>query len=333
MAASLLFLAFLLWPSPSHGLSSTPRVVAFVRQRSASALEAHAEHEHDVVGDDGAVDSASTSQPSPPNAFEKTVRSVTRSKNYRFGDLSKKVLRTSKTGVEAAVRTVKPDYQFGDFTIGALNATTKGVERTVQQLLDDEEYQFGDLTKGAIGRADRIMTYSEKSMSLMREANVHELVELMNLYWTKSMNQEERVEAFATAVYLGAILVLAFNFVSNMFEGVVFAGVWHRYASHYAQSPLLDWAGFLRMKQTADLVFGTPFLPARAIISIPFFFKYRKAVVRIAYKSPLRYRFPIINRSMSLLLSWVGLNLGLVAALTYGLVKASSLRTGVSIFT
>ncbi|EJK55567.1 hypothetical protein THAOC_24690, partial [Thalassiosira oceanica] len=75
MAASLLFLAFLLWPSPSHGLSSTPRVVAFVRQRSASALEAHAEHEHDVVGDDGAVDSASTSEQSPPNAFEKTVRS------------------------------------------------------------------------------------------------------------------------------------------------------------------------------------------------------------------------------------------------------------------
>lgn len=162
MAASLLFLAFLLWPSPSHGLSSTPRVVAFARQRSASALEAHAEHEHDVVGDDGAVDSASTSEQSPPNAFEKTVRSVTRSKNYRFGDLSKKVLRTSKTGVEAAVRTVKPgvcvggcklkdflahrplsDYQFGDFTIGALNATTKGVERTVQQLLDDEEYQVG----------------------------------------------------------------------------------------------------------------------------------------------------------------------------------------------
>jgi len=176
------------------------------------------------------------------------------------------------------------------------------------------------------------MTYSEKSLTLMREANVHELVELLNLYWTKSMNQNERVEAFATIVYLGAILVLAFNFVSNLFDGVVFACVWHRYASLYAQSPLLDWAGFLRTKQTADLVFGTPFLPARAIISIPLFFNYRKIVVNVAYRSPLRNRYPLLNRSISLLLSWIVTNLGLVAALTYGLVKTSSLRTGVPIF-
>ena len=177
------------------------------------------------------------------------------------------------------------------------------------------------------------MTYSEKSLSLMRQANVHELVELMNLYWTKSMNQEERVEAFATVVYLGAILVLAFNFVSNLFDGVVFASIWHRYVSTRAQSPLLDWAGFLKMKQTADMVFGTPFLPFRAIVSIPFFFKYRQIVVGIAYKSPLRHRYPIINRSVSLLISWIVTNLGLVAAITYGLVKMSSLNTGVSIFT
>jgi len=88
--AALLFLAFVLWPALSHGLSSTPRVapLAFV-QRSASALEAHVE----PVGDDGAIDSASTAESSPPpNVFEKTVRSVTRNKNYRFGDLSKKVV-------------------------------------------------------------------------------------------------------------------------------------------------------------------------------------------------------------------------------------------------
>ena len=105
MAALPLFLA---GPSSSHDLSSAPRAspLAFV-QRSASALEAHAEHEH-AVGDEGAVASAPTSESSPPNPFEKTVRSVTRNKNYKFGDLSKKVLRTSKTGVEAAVRTVKP---------------------------------------------------------------------------------------------------------------------------------------------------------------------------------------------------------------------------------
>eukprot|EP00984_Skeletonema_dohrnii_P027582 scaffold17175_cov126-Skeletonema_dohrnii-CCMP3373.AAC.1 len=44
------------------------------------------------------------------------------------------------------------------------------------------------------------LTYSEKTLSLLRGANVHEAVELLNLFWNKNMNHEERVEAFAVVV-------------------------------------------------------------------------------------------------------------------------------------
>ena len=46
------------------------------------------------------------------------------------------------------------------------------------------------------------MTYSEKTLSLMREANIHEFVELLNFFWEKNMTYEERKEAFTVRVGL-----------------------------------------------------------------------------------------------------------------------------------
>ena len=51
-----------------------------------------------------------------PNRFEKFVRNVSRQKDYKFGDLSKKIVNTTTTGVEDAVKSVtgNEEYHFGD---------------------------------------------------------------------------------------------------------------------------------------------------------------------------------------------------------------------------
>ena len=192
----------------------------------------------------------------------------------------------------------------------------------------------GDLSKKALGAAGSALTYSEKTLSLMRDANIHELVELLNLFWNRSMNENERKEAFTVIVYLGAITVLAYNFVANVMAGMVFAATWAKFSIQTGVSPISPgmWTKFLEAKSTMDLFFGGPCLPARALITIPWFFKYRKFVVAMSYRSPLREKFPIINRYFSLILTYIIANLGFVGGVTYLMVKIGSMRTGVPMF-
>ena len=208
------------------------------------------------------------------------------------------------------------------------------MEGLVQSVTGKENYQFGDLTRGTLNAAGGVLTYSEKTLGLMRDHNIHELVELMNLYWTRSMNYEERKEAFVVFVYLGAILVLSYNFVANVMSGLVFCAAWAMQSVATGASPLAPgmWAAFLQKKATLDVFFGGPCLPLRAIVTIPWFFRYRKMVVGMAYRSPLRQKLPIINRCMSLLMSWVVFNLAFVGGVTFSLLKLLALRTGVPVF-
>lgn len=55
-------------------------------------------------------------------------------------------------------------------------------------------------------------------------------------------------------------------------------------------------------------------------------------VGHLAYFSPLRERFPIINRCLSLLLSWAIVNLAIVGGMTFIMVRFASIRSGVPIF-
>jgi hypothetical protein len=196
--------------------------------------------------------------------------------------------------------------------------------------------RFGDLTRGAVSTVQQstqgILTYSEKTLSLMREANIHELVQLLNYFWTHNMNYEERVETFTVFVYLGAIMVLSYSFIANLMQGVIFAAAWYKVAAASGQAPLASphlWSSFLQTRSMLDFVFGGPFLPVRVAATIPWFFKYRKLVVRMAYISPLRERYPILNRIVSLLTSFVFANLAFAGGFTYLLVKLASIKAGV----
>jgi hypothetical protein len=59
---------------------------------------------------------SSNNEEGNPNRFEKFVRNVSSQKDYKFGDLTKKMVNTTTTGVEGAVKSVtgNEDYHFGD---------------------------------------------------------------------------------------------------------------------------------------------------------------------------------------------------------------------------
>ena len=196
--------------------------------------------------------------------------------------------------------------------------------------------KFGDLSRGAVrtvrSSTEGILTYSEKTLSLMREANIHEVVQLLNYFWTHTMNFDERKEAFAVLVYLGAILVLSYSFIANLMDGMVFAVAWYKVAAASGQTPFASpelWTKFMQTKSMLDFIFGGPFLPARVAATIPWFFTYRQMVVRTATISPLREKYPILNRIMSLLTWWAFANLAFVGGFTYLLVNLASLKAGV----
>mmetsp|Transcript_8464 Transcript_8464/g.17837 ORF Transcript_8464/g.17837 Transcript_8464/m.17837 type:complete len:354 (-) Transcript_8464:74-1135(-) len=278
---------------------------------------------------------------STPNLFEKVVRTVSKNKKYKFGDITRNVASSTSNGVEGVVRTVtkNDDYRFGDLTKNVVTSSTSMFENAVKSITKDERYKFGDLTKGTINKVKTttgsVMTYSEKTLSLMREANIHEFVELLNYFWNNNMNYEERKEAFAVLVYLGAIIVLSYSFIANLMSGMVFAGAWTKVALMTGKSPTASgilWTQFLQTKASLDMIFGGPFLPARVAATIPWFFQYRKFVVGLAYLNPMREKYPILNRCVSLLTAWVFANLALVGGTTYALVYIGSLRTGVPMF-
>ena len=199
------------------------------------------------------------------------------------------------------------------------------MEDVVHKATGNDDYHFGDLTKGTISKVSKtgtnVLTYSEKTLSLMREADIHELVELTRFFWTRNMNYEQKRETFVVIVYLGAVLVLAYNFVANMNAALVNAAAWTMASVKLGASPLSSlggWDTFLRAQKTLDMCFGGPFLPARVAITIPIFFKYQHWIRRLEARFPLKDKYPILNRVASLLTMWVGLNLVTYASVSVG---------------
>lgn len=90
-------------------------------------------------------DKASESTASDANFFERTVRKISRNKNYKFGDLTKNAATASSRTIEGAVRTVTrdDDYEFGDMTKKVLSTGTGTFEGAVKSITGNEEYHFG----------------------------------------------------------------------------------------------------------------------------------------------------------------------------------------------
>lgn len=255
---------------------------------------------------------------------------------YKFGDITRSVARSTTSGVEEVVRSMSgnQEYKFGDMTKQTVGITTNGIEGLVQSVTGNEDYKFGDLTRKTMQTAGGVVTYSKKSLGLIRDNNIHELVALMNLYWTEIMNSEERREASVVLLYLGATIILAYNFVANAMQGMVFAAAWTIVSIRTGTSPLSQgmWSKLLGTKSALDMFFGGPCTPVRAVLTIPWFFHYRRFVVSLACCSPLRGKHPITRRLVSVIVSCLVANVVFVGGVTLLLVKVLSLWTGVPVF-
>lgn len=197
-------------------------------------------------------------------------------------------------------------------------------------------FLYQDLTKGTISTVSKagsnVLSYSEMTLSLMTEANINELVQLGKLFWLENMDADQRREVFVVIIYLGAVAVLAYNLVANINAGLVNAAAWTMTSAKLGASPLTvagGWDAFLRNKQTLDLAFSGPLLPARVAITIPIFFLYQRCIRGLGVVLPLRRRFPILNRVASLLFMWVGVNLTTYSAVSVGFAWIGSLISGV----
>lgn len=276
----------------------------------------------DNSGSGGTVNSDSVT------TFEKLIRTVTRNEKYKFGDLSKKTITTTTKVVEDVVKktTGNEDYRFGDLTRGTVAATTTIVEEVVKQSTG-KDYKFGDLTKGTLKAGSNALTVSEMTLSLVRDANINELVALSRYFWTINMDAAQRKEVFVVVVYLGGIIVLAYNLVANINAGLVNAAAWSIASVQLNNSPLKvqgGWNTFLQAKHSLNMIFGGPFLPARVAITIPIFFQYQRWIRALQRKLPFQ-KFPIANRVSSLVTMWLGVNFMTYLSVSIGFAWIGSL--------
>lgn len=243
-----------------------------------------------------------------------------------------------------SAHTIHGRKKFGDLTKNVVSVGTHAVEDVVHKATGSDDYHFGDISKGAISKVSKtgnnVLTYSEKTLSLMREADVHELVELTRYFWTTNMNYEQKRETFVVVVYLGAVLVLAYNFVANINAGLINAAAWTMASIKLGASPLSGSVGaaataasgglgvgldtFLRAQKTLDMAFGGPFLPARVAITIPIFFRYQHWIRKLEGRFPLKDKYPILNRVATLLTMWIGLNLVTYVGVSVGFAWVGS---------
>lgn len=174
---------------------------------------------------------------------------------------------------------------------------------------------------------------AERTLSIMREANIHEVAALSNIVWTENLNDAQRRETWIVCIHLAAIAVLAYNFVANVQAGMVTAAAWTRTSFVTGKSPLApgNWARFLQMQETLNMMFGGPFLPARAILTIKWFFPYRRLVVGVQRLSPLRQKYPLLSRCTCVLGIWLMVNLVSVGLLTVTMIWLGSSWTGVPV--
>lgn len=106
--------------------------------------------------------------------------------------------------------------------------------------------------------------------------------------WSRNLTEQQRKETWIVLLQLGAIAVLAYSFIANVQAGMVMAVAWGQTSRTTGMSPLAhceSWAQFLQNQSTLNMIFGGPFLPVRAIITVKWFFPYRRFAVGVIRRS------------------------------------------------
>jgi hypothetical protein len=96
------------------------------------------------------------------NLFERTVRRVTRNKNYKFGDPAFPCHSSSSI---SAIWLSEPWFVPGDLAKSAAAASTKTIEGAVRTVTKDEDYQFGDISKKVLSTGTGSFESAVKSIT------------------------------------------------------------------------------------------------------------------------------------------------------------------------
>eukprot|EP00617_Octactis_speculum_P005893 CAMPEP_0185792236 /NCGR_PEP_ID=MMETSP1174-20130828/158820_1 /TAXON_ID=35687 /ORGANISM="Dictyocha speculum, Strain CCMP1381" /LENGTH=395 /DNA_ID=CAMNT_0028487277 /DNA_START=34 /DNA_END=1219 /DNA_ORIENTATION=+ len=110
---------------------------------------------------------------------------------YKFGDLSKKVVKGLTDATESTVRSVTgdEDYKFGDLTAKAVGQLTGATDEA--HVTGDEDYKFGDLTAKAVGQLTGATDEAQKTATA-------EALKAMSQLTGEFQNMTEEVVHFVT---------------------------------------------------------------------------------------------------------------------------------------
>lgn len=228
-----------------------------------------------------AVNSISESNYSSP--FEVVVRSVTKNKDYKFGDFTKNV--TAMTEVAVQKITGNEDYQFGDFSKQISNTSIRSLEVAVRSVSNNENYKFGDLTKQALSDA-------ELMIGGLKE-------DTLKLIWKDRLTEAQRRDVVANVIRLAATAVLSYSFTHNF-----------QIACMYVASSVLSFRGqpFIETYSKLHLALDIPLLPIRASFAVLIAKFYLKSLNFLENKVLSKKDDPLTNRIIAVVILWAGVN-------------------------
>jgi hypothetical protein len=276
-------------------------------------------------------------------AFEFVERVVKSTKlvgeDYKFGDISKNALSRTldlfdadgdgeitpadfTTAIESAAQStglVDEDYKFGDLSKSVM-------EKTVKTVTGDKDYKFGQYTTSFLQSGDAALN------NLRREA----LNQLPKQVWEDvldGLTAPQREAVAISLIQLAAIIVLTFNFASNILTGLTCVRAWSMVTAKTKLSPLASgaqWAKFLHCKASTEIIMAPLNLPIAAVFSLFLVLPYKDFVEKLQTRLPLAKKYPVIHRALALMVACLGLNIitvGIGAGFGAWFVSAWNLKT------
>ena len=249
--------------------------------------------------------------------------------NYKFGDISKKTIGKTTIGKTISSTLIILDKN-GDGKIdageiaeaaaeaakGTIERATGVAEKSVRQVTGDESYKFGDYT-------NRFLSEGDKALNKIRDEAFSQIPKQV---WGEVLGDltEQQREAFAISlIQLAATAVLAFNLSMNFVLSFTWMRAWKVVVSTTNLSPLSSpshWSSLIARRASVEALISPLSLPLAAFCTLFILLPYKDLVEALERRMPLKRRFPIMNRVLTLAVACAAVNIGLVATATGGVI-------------
>ncbi|GMH58528.1 hypothetical protein TrRE_jg4384, partial [Triparma retinervis] len=195
---------------------------------------------------------------------------------------------------------------------GTIERATGVAEKSVRQVTGDESYKFGDYT-------NRFLSEGDKALNKIRDEAFSQIPKQV---WGEVLGDltEQQREAFAISlIQLAATAVLAFNLSMNFVLSFTWMRAWKVVVSTTNLSPLSSpshWSSLIARRASVEALISPLSLPLAAFCTLFILLPYKDLVEALERRMPLKRRFPIMNRVLTLAVACAAVNIGLVATAT-----------------